>query len=49
MTKVIEVLSMHNLMNAYHQSDSKVIVEHESEADLFDACEHAIFFGQFKI
>ena len=40
---------MHNLKNSYHQSDSKVIVEFETEADLFDAYEHAIYFGQFKI
>jgi len=36
--KVLEVLSMHNPKNAYQQSDTKVIVEYEQEADLFNAC-----------
>ena len=49
MLKVAKVLLMHNPKNLYYQSDSKIIVEFESEADLFDTCEHAIYFGQFKI
>ena len=40
---------MHNPKNAYQQSDTKVIVEYEQEADLFNACEHAVYFNTYKI
>ncbi len=49
MIKTLEVLSMHNPKNAYRQSDSKIIVEYEQEADLFNACEHAIYFSSYKV
>src|SRR6266542_3894069 len=49
MVKVLEVLSMHNPKNAYRQSDTKIIVEYEQEAELFNACEHAIYFSSYKV
>ncbi len=49
MIKALEVLSMHNLKNAYRQSDSKIVVEYDQEADLFNACEHAIYFSSYKV
>src|SRR6266542_5054553 len=49
MIKILEVLTMHNPKNAYQQSDTKVIVEYEQEADLFNACEHAVYFNSYKI
>src|SRR6266536_3305493 len=49
MIKALEVLSMHNPKNAYRQSDSKIVVEYEQEADLFNTCEHAIYFNSYKV
>jgi len=49
MIKILEVLSMHNPKNAYRQSNTKVIVEYEQEAELFNACEHAIYFSSYKV
>jgi len=49
MIKILEVLSMHNLKNAYQQSDTKVIVEYAQEAELFNAYEHVIYFSSYKV
>ena len=40
---------MHNPKNAYRQSDSKIVVEYDQEADLFNACEHVIYFSSYKV
>lgn len=48
-TKAIEITAPYGPKNAYKQSSDKIIVEFESEATLFNACEKTYNFGQYTV
>jgi len=49
-SKIMEVLTIHNPMNAYKgHTANEFFAEFEHKHDLFNACEGSIYFGNFKI
>jgi hypothetical protein len=49
MAKVIEVLSMHNPMHTFRQSEDKITVEFQTVSQLFNACAFPIHFDKYSI
>ncbi|CAB4419782.1 unnamed protein product [Rhizophagus irregularis] len=49
MEKVIEVLTLHKSMHAFHQTDEKIIVEFKAAGDLYNTCAYPIYFADFQI